>query len=77
MNNSGGGCCAHGYGLWSFLPARIYRACVVCGLLNMGQPNICTVICRSYGGVASERTVIPGAFVQGVAAQAAGWRCFC
>ena len=50
---------------------------VVWGWLNMGKPSICMVICRSYGGVASERTVIPGAFVQGVAAQAAGGRCFC
>ena len=77
MNNSARACCAHGYGFCSFLPARTYRACVVWGWLIMGKPNICMMICRSYGGVASERTLIPGTFVQVLAAQAAGGRFFC
>ena len=64
MNNNGGACCAHGYGFCSFLPTRTYRAYVVCSPLNMGKPSICMVICRSYVGVASERTVIRGTFVQ-------------
>ena len=77
MSNNAGACCAHGCGFCSFLRARTYRACVVCSSLNMGTPSICTVICRSYGGVASERTLIPGTFVQVLAAQAAGGRCLC
>ena len=49
---------------------------VVWGWLSMAKHSI-FMICRSYGGVASGSTVIPGNFVEGVAGPAAGGRCFC
>ena len=44
------------------------------GSLIMGKPSICTVICSSYGGVASGRTFDDPRYLFARSCRSGGWR---